>query len=51
MNQEKIIQNTIEFVKSELKNAEGGHDWFHIERVFKNAVLISKDEKVNIFIT
>jgi uncharacterized protein len=49
MNQEKIIQNTIEFVKTELKNAEGGHDWFHIERVYKNALLISKDEKVDTF--
>jgi uncharacterized protein len=49
MNQEKIIQNTIEFVKTELKNAEGGHDWFHIERVFKNTILISKDEKVDVF--
>jgi uncharacterized protein len=50
MNQEKVIQNTIEFVKTELKNAEGGHDWFHIERVFKNTILISKDEKVDFFI-
>jgi uncharacterized protein len=49
MNQEKIIQNTIEFVKTKLKNAEGGHDWFHIERVFKNTILISKDEKVDVF--
>jgi uncharacterized protein len=50
MNQEKIIANTISFVKKELKNAEGGHDWFHIERVFKNSILISKDEKVDVFI-
>lgn len=50
MNQEKIIQQTIAFVKEELKNAEGGHDWFHIERVFKNTLLISKDEKVNILV-
>ena len=50
MNQEKVIQNTIEFVKTKLQNAEGGHDWFHIERVFKNTVLISKDEKVDVFI-
>lgn len=50
MNQEKIIDNTILFVKKELKNAEGGHDWFHIERVFKNAILISKEEKVDVFI-
>ena len=50
MNQELIIQKTIEFVKNELKNAEGGHDWFHIERVFKNAILISKEEKVDVFV-
>jgi uncharacterized protein len=50
MNQEIIIQNTIEFVKKELKNAEGGHDWFHIERVFKNTILISKEEKADVFV-
>lgn len=50
MNPSKIIENTIEYVKNELKNAEGGHDWFHIERVFKNAILISKEESVDIFV-
>jgi uncharacterized protein len=50
MDQEKIIANTIIFVKDTLKNAEGGHDWFHIERVFKNAILISREEKVDIFV-
>ncbi|OAD91189.1 phosphohydrolase [Aequorivita soesokkakensis] len=44
---EEIIQNTINFVKEELQNAEGGHDWFHIERVYKNALLISESEKVD----
>lgn len=50
MNKENIIQNTISFVKNELKEAEGGHDWFHVERVFKNSLLIAKDEKVNILV-
>lgn len=50
MNQESILENTIKFVKNELKNAEGGHDWFHIERVYKNAILISKEESVDIFL-
>ncbi len=45
--EEKIIQNTIEFVQAELKNAEGGHDWFHTERVYKNALLILKQERAN----
>jgi uncharacterized protein len=50
MNKETIILNTIKFVKNELKDAEGGHDWFHIERVYKNSVLISKKEKVDAFV-
>jgi uncharacterized protein len=44
MIKEDIIDKTILFVKEKLENAEGGHDWFHIERVYKNAVLISKNE-------
>ncbi|NNE32861.1 MAG: HD domain-containing protein [Winogradskyella sp.] len=43
----KLISATIAFVKQELKNAEGGHDWFHIERVYKNALLIAKSEPVD----
>lgn len=39
-----IIDKTILFVKEKLQDAEGGHDWFHIERVFKNAVLIAQEE-------
>ncbi len=44
MTNPDLISKTILFVKEKLENAEGGHDWFHIERVFKNAVLISKNE-------
>jgi len=43
-----IIDKTILFVKDQLQHAEGGHDWFHIERVFKNAVLIAQDEVCDI---
>lgn len=45
-----IIKNTIKFVKKELANAETGHDWFHIERVYKNTKLIAKSENVDLFI-
>lgn len=44
MDNTEIIEKTIEFVKSTLKDAEGGHDWFHTQRVFNNAMLIAKDE-------
>ncbi|MFK5878212.1 MAG: HD domain-containing protein [Flavobacteriaceae bacterium] len=50
MNKKKTINNTISFVKKTLENAEGGHDWFHIERVYKNTKLISKTENVDNFI-
>lgn len=43
------IEKTIVFVKEQLKNAEGGHDWFHIERVYKNSLLIAQHEEVDIF--
>mgnify|MGYP000994968843 CR=1 FL=1 len=41
-----IIEVTKAFVKSELLDAEGGHDWFHTLRVYNNAQLISKHEDV-----
>jgi uncharacterized protein len=39
-----LINKTILFVKEQLANAEGGHDWFHIQRVYKNALLIARGE-------
>ncbi|QBN19207.1 HD domain-containing protein [Flavobacterium nackdongense] len=44
MGYSEIVNKTILFVKSKLENAEGGHDWFHIERVYKNALLIADGE-------
>ncbi len=39
------IDATIAFVKKELESAEGGHDWFHIQRVYNNALNILQYEK------
>jgi len=50
MTQEEQINNTIDFVKLKLKKAEGGHDWYHIERVYKNALLIAQNETVDDFV-
>jgi uncharacterized protein len=30
-----LVEKTIQFVKEKLENAEAGHDWFHVERVWK----------------
>ncbi len=45
-----LIDNTILFVKQKLENAEAGHDWFHIERVYKNALLIAEGEACDLTI-
>ena len=44
MSNSDLISKTILFVKEQLAGAEGGHDWFHIERVYKNAMLIAQSE-------
>lgn len=43
-----VLENTIYFVKKQLENAESGHNWFHMERVYNNALLIAKDEICNL---
>ncbi len=50
MSEQNIIDNTKAFVKKTLINAEGGHDWFHIERVYNNAQLLAKNEEANTFV-
>ncbi|WP_090389158.1 HD domain-containing protein [Niabella drilacis] len=42
--QKDIIDQTVDFVQQQLKNAEAGHDWFHIERVWKMAKHIAAKE-------
>lgn len=39
---------TINFVKEKLEGAEAGHDWFHIERVWKLAKKIAEQEGGNL---
>ena len=39
-----IVPNTIKFVKETLADAEGGHNWYHIERVWKMALHIREQE-------
>lgn len=50
MSNTALVEETITFVKETLKGAEGGHDWFHIQRVFKNTILIAKDEDVDVLV-
>jgi len=47
MNKKVIIKKASRFVRKSLVNAEGGHDWLHVNRVLKNARRILKKEKAN----
>ena len=45
---QNLIQNTIDFVKEKLEGAEAGHDWFHMERVWKLSKKIATAETCNL---
>jgi uncharacterized protein len=40
---QKILDETVAFVKTTLAHAEGGHDWWHTCRVWQNAKHIAKE--------
>jgi len=50
VNNEEVILKTIKYVKHTLADAEGGHDWWHIYRVWKTAIHIARHEKADLFI-
>jgi uncharacterized protein len=50
MTQQEIIQRTVEFVKNEFQDDSSGHDWWHIHRVWKNALAICRHEQADEFI-
>lgn len=50
MNHQEIINQTVKFVKETLANAEGGHDWWHIYRVWQLAKKIATTEKTNLLV-
>jgi uncharacterized protein len=45
-----IVEKTRNFVRKTLENAEGGHDWWHIHRVWLNAHRIAKNEEADMLI-
>jgi uncharacterized protein len=47
MTNTEIIEKTVAFVQETLKEAEGGHDWLHILRVWNNAKHIAQHEEVD----
>lgn len=50
MNEDEIIEKVKSFVKEKCENEDSSHDWWHIQRVYRNGMLINKEEKANSFI-
>ncbi|MBW4890330.1 HD domain-containing protein [Mucilaginibacter sp. HMF5004] len=50
MNNPHLISQTANYVRTTLQGAEAGHDWWHINRVWNNAKLIGKTERVDMLV-
>lgn len=50
MNETLIIDKTKDYVKKTLQGESSGHDWTHVERVWKNAIAIGKKEHADMFV-
>ena len=50
MEKSEIIIKIKKYVKNICQNDSRGHDWWHIQRVYNNAMLINKEENADEFI-
>lgn len=50
MTHTEIIQATVSYVKQTLQGAEGGHDWWHIQRVWNTTKTLASQEQVNVLV-
>ncbi len=49
-SQQKIVEEVITLLKGRYGTDTSGHDWFHLERVWKMTKLLAKNHAVNQFI-
>ncbi len=47
MTKQEIIEHTVNYLQQEFANESTGHDWYHIERVWKLSQKIAKKEGNN----
>jgi uncharacterized protein len=50
MDKQQIIDQTATYIKEKLAGEGSGHDWWHVYRVWKNAIHIGKHEQVDLFV-
>ncbi len=50
MDKEKVLNQTKQYIQDKLSGEGSGHDWWHVYRVWKNAVAIGRNEGVDLFV-
>ena len=50
MNDKEVIEKTKKFIKEKFEKEGTGHDWWHIYRVWRNAISIGTKEKADPYI-
>lgn len=50
LEEQKVVDACVLFVKNELHDGEKGHDWWHVERVWRTSRLIAKTEPADEFV-
>lgn len=50
MDEKRVVQKTADYVKHNLLGEGSGHDWWHIYRVWQNAIHINRKEKADPFV-
>ncbi len=46
----QILSKTEAFIREKLAGDSSGHDWWHIDRVRRNALHIARDERADLFV-
>ena len=50
MTTDEIIQQTVDYVRQEFEHDSSGHDWWHIHRVWRNAITLCEQEQADRFV-
>ena len=50
MDRESIVARTQEFVREQLEGEASGHDWWHVHRVWRMAIVIGSEEGADLYV-
>ncbi len=50
MNEQEIIEQTAGYIREKMSGEGSGHDWWHVYRVWRNAIHIAVNEEADMFV-